>query len=489
MWIRSISGASRGAGAAAGAFPTVLVLAMVACAGGTRAKASTGTGGAASGGRHQDTASAARVIFVGDTGTGDDRARRVATQIRRQAEAVPVSHVFLLGDNVYEHGSARSIPSKFLDVYRGVFSLGVRIHAALGNHDVEYCSDSGLRPVPRDESAYELSRRCEVDSHLATPEFGYLDGSRYYSIEIPGELPGWRRDGGGRQGHPRSEEPPLVEVFVLDSNTLGRTQTKLTHGSDEPQLRWLAEALQRSSARWKVVAIHHAVYTPTRCAWFRFGCRGEDGALQAELEPIFREHGVDVVFQAHQHLYARLRPQRGIRYFVTGAGGKKAESFREDARTVPREDRGSFNHYVYVRATEDQFGYCVIDAEGDLRDGGSFARGDATDGEVDLCSALSNAGRPSPAGTFRPASRGTPVFRPASRSGGPRNPRNADPRGDSRQPSSRGNRGRAPSAGPFLLPPRVSRAVPFSHDRIRMAAEEGAGVSWGWLNFPGPSRV
>ena len=375
---------------AAAAPASVLVFAMLASANGIGAESPTGTtGGAASGSRGLDSGRAARFILVGDTGTGDDRALRVAEQIRRRAEAVPVSHVFLLGDNVYEHGSARAIASKFLDVYRGVLSLGVRFHAALGNHDVEYCSDSGRRPVPRDESAYELSRRCEVDAHLATPEFGYRDGFRYYSIELPGESPDRRRDRSGDQDRPRSRQTPLVEVFVLDSNTLGRTQTKLEHGSDEPQLRWLAEALERSGARWKVVAMHHPMYTPRRCKWFRFGCRGEDGAFRPELEPIFQEHGVDVVFQGHQHLYARLKPQRGIRYFVTGAGGRKADSARDDERTFPREDRGAFNHFVYVDATEDRFAYCVIDAEGGLRDRGSFARAAIPDEEFEgaACSA------------------------------------------------------------------------------------------------------
>ncbi len=388
MRIRSISAASRGV-VVVGALRTILVLAMVAGASGIGTGASTGrTGDPASGVHRPDAGPAARFILVGDTGTGDSRAQRIAAEIRRRAEAVAVSHVFLLGDNVYKHGEAQWIAPRFLDVYRGVFALGVRIHAALGNHDVEHCRDSGRRPVPRDESAYELSRRCEVDAHLATPEFGYRDRFRYYSIEIPGSQPDRRRDGSGDQGRPRSPQP-LVEVFVLDSNTLGKTQTKLEHGSDEPQLRWLAEALGRSTARWKVIAMHHPVYTPKRCKWLRFGCRGEDGALSAELEPIFRDFGVDVVFQGHQHLYARLKPQRGIRFFVTGAGGKKADSARDDERTVPREDRGDFNHFVYVRATEDRFGYCVIDAEGDVRDSGSFARRAITDEELEdaACSA------------------------------------------------------------------------------------------------------
>ena len=344
-----------------GTLRTILAGLLVAGAGGAAPPAALG----------QDSAPAAHFILVGDTGTGDKRARRVAAEIRRTAEHAPVSHVFLLGDNVYEHGEARFIGSRFLSVYRGVLDLGVRIHAALGNHDVERCKESGLRPVPRDETAYALSRDCEVDAHLATPEFGYRDGLRYYSIEIP------EKSAAGSRGN------PLVEVFVLDVNTLASEKTKVEDGTDEPQLRWLAEALRVSRARWKVVAVHDPLYSPTRCHWFGLICRGDDADLRSELEPIFLEHGVDVVFQGHQHFYARLKPQRGIRYFVTGAGGKKADSARGDRRAVRREDRGAFNHFMYVRATGDRFTYCAIDADGKIRDSGSFARDDATDEELE----------------------------------------------------------------------------------------------------------
>ena len=91
--------------------------------------------------------------------------------------------------------------------------------------------------------------------------------------------------------------------------------------------------------------------------------------------------GVDVVFQGHQHMYARVRPQAGIRYFVTGGGGKKPYSFKNNDNSYPREDNGKFNHFVYSRVSEERFEYCVIDEEEAVRDGGWFAKGDATDTE------------------------------------------------------------------------------------------------------------
>lgn len=287
----------------------------------------------------------------------------MAAAVRWHAEATSASHLFFLGDNVYEEGQAGLIGLRYLDVYGDVFALGVAPHAALGNHDVERCRDSGVRPVPRGASAYAAGSDCWVEDHLATPEFGYPDGSRYYSVAIPGT------SGGGDAARMPA---PLVEVFVLDSNTLGRDQNRVEYGADAPQRDWLAVALSRSAARWKVVALHHPLHAPERCHWLRFGCRGDDGFLRAELEPIFREHGVDVVFQAHQHLYARLKPQHGIHYFVTGAGGKRADSFRSDPRVVPREDRGSFNHFMSAWATRNRFGFEVFDTDGKVRDQGSF---------------------------------------------------------------------------------------------------------------------
>jgi len=44
--------------------------------------------------------------------------------------------------------------------------------------------------------------------------------------------------------------------------------------------------------------------------------------LRQLLEPILVKHGVQGVFQGHEHNYERIKPQKGIHYFTEGASGK-----------------------------------------------------------------------------------------------------------------------------------------------------------------------
>ncbi len=325
-----------------------------------------------SGGNRAAGQEEARLVFVGDTGSGDRRAGAVRDAILDTVGAAGASHLFLLGDNVYDNGEAEHIAPRFVDLYRPVLGLGVAIHAALGNHDVRKCEGTTRRPVPRDASAYVPARDCWAADHLATPEFGYREGARYYVVTIP--------DGasGGGSGSSLTLDSPLVDVFVLDSNTLGDDQNRLDEGEDHDQLEWLDAALSASTARWRVVAMHHPIHSPSRKRFWFFR-RGPDRHLRAQLEPLFLEHGVDVVFQGHQHLYARLRPQGGVRYVVTGGGSRRPDAFESDDETYPRDDRGRFNHFVYVRATAERFEYCVVDDDQVVRDGGWFAAGDGAD--------------------------------------------------------------------------------------------------------------
>lgn len=98
-----------------------------------------------------------------------------------------------------------------------------------------------------------------------------------------------------------------VRFFVLDTNLL-----------DDAQLRWLDEALSRAGEDWKICYFHHAVYSSA-------GRHGSAVDLRVRLEPLFVKHGVSVVFAGHDHVYERIKPQKGIHYFVVGSAGKLRE--------------------------------------------------------------------------------------------------------------------------------------------------------------------
>jgi len=95
-----------------------------------------------------------------------------------------------------------------------------------------------------------------------------------------------------------------VRFFALDSTRM-----------DAKQLAWLETSLADAREDWRICYFHHPLYSnATR--------HGSSVDLRVVLEPIFVKHGVDVVFSGHDHVYERLKPQKGIAYFVSGAAGQ-----------------------------------------------------------------------------------------------------------------------------------------------------------------------
>lgn len=305
-----------------------------------------------------------RIVFVGDTGTGGSNQRAVRDQMLR----FPSSLAFLLGDNIYERGSRELIGPYFDQVYQPVMAKGTRFHATLGNHDVSTCSTRRLtiEPLPDDADAYRWDiLRCDVKAQLTHAPFGYIGGKRYYSV---------RTD---------AATPPLGEVFVMDSNTLHTSQTKLAPlQTDRAQVEWLERSLASSNARWKMVIMHHPMHSPAvPIKTFLFVPYSEGRAREIQLErqlaPILKRAGVDVVLAGHNHFYARMVPQDGIRYFVSGGGGRSVYEPKDQTGYVAAG--GGYYHMLYVRLTNDRFEYYAIDRDGRSRDAGWWGKGDAAD--------------------------------------------------------------------------------------------------------------
>jgi len=97
---------------------------------------------------------------------------------------------------------------------------------------------------------------------------------------------------------------PNVRFFALES----------TYPVPE-QFEWLENELKSSGSAWKIVFFHHPLYSS--------GDRhGSDLRLRDVLEPLLIKYNVSVVLTGHDHFYERVKPQKGITYFVTGSGGQ-----------------------------------------------------------------------------------------------------------------------------------------------------------------------
>lgn len=298
-----------------------------------------------------------RMAFIGDGGTGDSNQAAVRDQIMRFLPR----YLFLLGDNIYSDGRAAYIRPRFYEVYQPLLLRGVVIHSALGNHDVQDCESTGAETMPPTAEAYRPGGGCDVAQHLDHGPFGYAAKHRYYTVvSDPGPT-------------------PLLEVFILDSNTLAGTQSKNPLRPDNAQIEWLDRALGASRARWKVLAMHHPPHSPTaKNGFMGFGDgRVPEVALKNQLAPLLAKYSVDAVFAAHNHFYARMVPQAGVRYFVSGGGGRRTYGFQPAPGYLATG--GGFLHMLYVRLTRDRFEYFVVDSRGRSRDAGWFAKGDAVD--------------------------------------------------------------------------------------------------------------
>jgi 3',5'-cyclic AMP phosphodiesterase CpdA len=129
-----------------------------------------------------------------------------------------------------------------------------------------------------------------------------------------------------------------ARFFVFDSNVL-----------DARQLAWIETALKDSTDDWKICYFHHPLYSNA-------GRHGSDVELRVALEPLLVKYGVDVVFAGHDHVYERLKPQKGITHFVEGAGGElRRGDVKPKGSTAAYYDRDQTFMLVEIDGQEMRF--------------------------------------------------------------------------------------------------------------------------------------
>jgi len=146
-----------------------------------------------------------------------------------------------------------------------------------------------------------------------------------------------------------------VRFFVLDSNQM-----------DPKQLAWIDEALKQSQDEWKICYFHHPLYSDGRR-------HGSDVQLRVALEPLLVKHGVNLVFQGHDHIYERLTPQKGVAYFVSGSAGElRRGDDRPSATTAAYFDQDQ--SFMLVEIAGDELFYEAISRTGQAVDSGVIRR-------------------------------------------------------------------------------------------------------------------
>jgi hypothetical protein len=249
-----------------------------------------------------------RFAIIGDWGTGDHDESGTARQMFTAHQRTPFEFIIAAGDNIYPNGSGRYFGKNFEQPFADLIKNRVNFYSVLGNHDV----DAGRQ----DQCQYPLFN---------------MGGQNYYKFD--------RNNG-------------LVEFFMLDSTDFDRTQ-----------LTWLENSLRDSRAKWKIAVFHHPIYSSGKK-------HGSATGLRKQLEPLFTRYGVNVGFSGHDHIYERTKPQQGIQYFVTGAGGKTRRGDVDLGSSIRAASFDEDNHFMIIEIEDNQVSFQAISETGDVIDSG-----------------------------------------------------------------------------------------------------------------------
>lgn len=215
--------------------------------------------------------------------------------------------IVTLGDNNYYEGNiADSIDHnigkyyhEFIKPYIGNYGSGSspvnKFFPALGNHDLydyRWIGPNDIRNAGH--TYYNYFKLTDTCIHKGnTPDLWSPLGVRYYKF---------------RKGD--------VEFFIANSGISPDNHRAFSErdgiDSNSVQAQWMKTQIQNSSAKWKIVVIHHPPYSSVPLELI--------DAYEV-LRWNFKQWGASVVFSGHNHTYESLIVS-GLPYFICGLGGE-----------------------------------------------------------------------------------------------------------------------------------------------------------------------
>ena len=240
----------------------------------------------------------ASFLYVGDV---QDTIAGITNQLLREAfRHHPEAQFLVCGGDLTE----RPIDAYWQETFDGLDSIGqsVPLLNATGNHDYL----KGL--IYRLERRFSLVHSYYLDSMEGVNQVFTL---RYKDVQL----------------------------FVLDSN---REFFYLF-----TQRAWLKRQLEESTAKWKVVVLHHPL--------FSIRSKSRNLIQRWVFNDLLEDYGVDLVLQAHEHAYARMTAHEGGQavtpvYTVSHCSPKNYDIYEND-----RYDKSiaSSRFYQTVRISGD----------------------------------------------------------------------------------------------------------------------------------------
>lgn len=147
-----------------------------------------------------------------------------------------------------------------------------------------------------------------------------------------------------------------VQFISLDTTALLYDELQASE-----QAQWLDKQLATGNAAWRVVVMHHPVYT---FAANRKQIR--DVRIADRLETIFERHKVNLVLQGHDHLYSRVR-KNNVTYLVSIAGPKMNKISTEASKKAAFSLAGT-QLFQVIHFTQDTIQVAVFDLDGRKQD-------------------------------------------------------------------------------------------------------------------------
>ncbi len=252
-------------------------------------------------------------VTFGDWGSGSDEQTEVAQAIGDYCLANDCDFILTLGDNFYSNGVDSVNDELWQERFHNVYDfLGLVFYASLGNHDNQGSIQA------------QIDYTQEVDNWIMLDE--------HYTFSKPDNA-----------------TPPLVQFFIINSDW---------PNFDEAAQTWLGDQLAASQAVWKLLAMHHPIYSNGNHG------DGDDDYREALVSIICNR--IDLVLSGHDHSFAHMRSDEDgcpIEQLVVGTGGA---NLRQVDASDPRALASTADIYGFgwFQVSQNQILFRMIDTAG-----------------------------------------------------------------------------------------------------------------------------